>query len=161
MLDHVRALDYTRLMIGTPPATLAIEPAAFAAACARLELSMVVLFGAHASGLPAPGADSDVDLALRPQPGRRRPRLWDYYDALRDCFEGASLDVVMLADADPLFRWEIMRQGTLLWGDALEYLEYRAFAFRDFVDSADLRALEGRLFERKMALLHERLRAAS
>lgn len=122
---------------------------------------MVVLFGSHAAGLPAPGQDSDVDLALAFQPGCRRRRLWDYYEDLRDAFPGAPLDIVFLADADPLFRWEIMRQGRLLWGDPLEHLDYRAFAFRDFVDSADLRALERRLFEKKMALVRERLRAAS
>lgn len=122
---------------------------------------MVVLFGSHATSLPAPGPDSDVDLALRLRPGHQRVRFWDYYDGLGEAFPGASLDIVFLADADPLFRWEIMRRSKLLWGETIEYLEYRAFAFRDFVDSADLRALERRLFDKKMALVRERVRAAS
>lgn len=148
-------------MIEIPPGTLQVDHAALSSACARLELRMVVLFGSHAVGLPAPGPDSDVDLALSFHPGGQRRRFWDYCEELSAVFPGASLDIVFLADADPLFRWEIMRQGRLLWGDPLEHLEYRAFAFRDFVDSADLRALERRLFERKMALVRERLRAAS
>ena len=122
---------------------------------------MVVLFGSWATGLPAPGPESDVDLALSLPAGRPRVRRGDCYDGLRDAFPHRSLDVVLLADADPLFRWEIMRAGKLLWGDPVEHLEYRAFAFRDFVDSADLRALERGLFHRKMALVRERLRAAS
>ena len=73
----------------------------------------------------------------------------------------AMLDIVFLADADPLFRWEIMDQGVLLYGDIDDFLEYRAFAYRDFVDSADLRRLERALFEKKMAMIRERLRAAS
>jgi hypothetical protein len=65
------------------------------------------------------------------------------------------------ADADPLFRWEIMDRATLLYGDLDEFLEYRAFAYRDFVDSADLRALERTLSDYKLERIRERLRAAS
>ena len=122
---------------------------------------MVVLFGSHATGVPAPGPESDVDLALAFHPGRGRGQFWDCYEGLSDAFPGATLDLVFLTDADPLFRWEIMRRSRLLWGEPLDYLEYRAFAFRDYVDSADLRELERSLFERKMALVRERLRAAS
>ena len=72
-------------------------------------------------------------------------------EGLEPAFPGRNLDPVRLADADPLFRWEIMEPGLLLYGDPLDFLEYRAFAYRDFVDSADLRALERTLFEKRMA----------
>jgi uncharacterized protein len=86
---------------------------------------------------------------------------WACHEALADVFPDAPLDLVLLPDADPLFRWEITRAGVLLWGDPLDFLEYRAFAYRDFVDSAGLRALERVLFEKKMALIRERLNAAA
>lgn len=143
------------------PSTLQVDRAALDLACVHLELRMVVLFGSHATGQPAPGPASDVDLAVAFHPGRERAGWWDTHKALSDVFPGAELDLAFLADADPLFRWEIMREGKLLWGDPLDHLEYRAFAYRDFVDSADLRSLERHLFERKMALVRERLRAAS
>jgi len=41
----------------------------------------------------------------------------------------------------------------------MEHLEYRAFAFRDFVDSGDLRALERRLSEKKLERIKEILGA--
>jgi predicted nucleotidyltransferase len=148
-------------MAAPPLTSLHIDRPALDAACARLALRLVVLYGSHATGEPPAGPDSDVDLALGFERGAEREGWWECHEALRAAFPGAPLDIAFLADADPLFRWEIMRQGKLLWGDPMDYLEYRAFAFRDFVDSADLRALEGRLFDRKMALIHERLRAAS
>jgi hypothetical protein len=54
-----------------------------------------------------------------------------------------------------------MERATLLFGDVDEFLEYRAFAYRDFVDSADLRALERTLSDYKLKRIRERLRAAS
>ncbi|MCG6867598.1 MAG: hypothetical protein LJE91_02380 [Gammaproteobacteria bacterium] len=52
-----------------------------------------------------------------------------------------------------------MQSGRLLDGDPDLFCEYRAYAYRDFVDSADLFALEQTLFEKKMArikgLLHD------
>lgn len=131
------------------------------AVCRRLGLRRLVLFGSHATGKPPLGRDSDVDLAISVQAGSPRLTIWQYHDELAEVFPDQSLDLVFLADADPLFRWEIMRDGRLLWGDPLDYVEYRAFAFRDFIDSADLRALETRLFEKKMVYVRERLDAAS
>ncbi len=46
-----------------------------------------------------------------------------------------------------------MRAGVLLWGDVDDFLEYKVFAYRDFVDSADLRELEEALFRKKMAYI--------
>jgi predicted nucleotidyltransferase len=108
-------------------------------ACAQLGATMLVLFGSHAPGGLPPRPDSDVDLALRFAPGAARPSRWRIFDALEPLFPGHELDLVMLADADPLLRWEIMERGVLLAGDIDAFHEYRAFAYRDFVDSADLR----------------------
>jgi hypothetical protein len=82
-------------------------------------------------------------------------------DALGPAFPGEQLDIALLRDADPLFRWEILERTTLLYGDIDDFLAYRAFAYRDFIDSADLRELERILSARKLERIGERLRAAS
>lgn len=137
------------------------EQAALESASRRLGLRRVVLFGSHATGEPAPGPDSDVDIAVSLAGSHSGTAFWKVHDALDDVFAGRPLDLVFLEDADPLFRWEIVRDGVLLYGDPLDYLEYRAFALRDFVDSADLRALERVLFEKRMAFIRRRLSAAA
>ncbi|HEX9579611.1 MAG TPA: nucleotidyltransferase domain-containing protein [Gemmatimonadales bacterium] len=148
-------------MIVTPRGPLPIDHHALGAACERLDVRMLVLFGSHATGSPAPGPESDVDIALAFDRAGSRPGWWECHESLSPAFGGAPLDVVFLADADPLFRWEIMRAGRLLWGDPIEHLEFRAFAYRDYTDSEDLRMLERQLFERKMALVRQRLHAPS
>lgn len=128
------------------------------ATCQRLGVRMLVLYGSRASGSPPPTRDSDLDLAVRLAPGAE-PDFWAFLEAFGEVFPGEAIDLVFLHRADPLFRWEILREGVLLAGDPIDHLEYRAFAFRDFVDSADLRRLERRLFEKKMDYIRERLRA--
>ena len=129
--------------------------------CTGLGIRMLVLFGSRATGQPAPNADSDVDLALSLTDPGKRCKSWEYHAALAVLLPDAVLDVVSLHDADPLFRWEIMSGAVLLWGDPDEFLELRAYAYRDFVDSADLRALERTLSERKLARIRRQLHAAS
>ncbi|GAB4471894.1 MAG: hypothetical protein OHK0044_15280 [Burkholderiaceae bacterium] len=118
-------------------------------------LRLVVLFGSHARGRQRPDSDCDVAVA-----GCPRQRFWELNDALQEALTGSALlDLVRLEDADPLFRQEIMRDAVLLYGDPDLFCEYRAFAYRDFVDSADLFELERTLLRRKLARLKETLGA--
>ncbi|MFZ0256130.1 MAG: nucleotidyltransferase domain-containing protein [Gammaproteobacteria bacterium] len=123
-------------------------------ACQQLGLQLVVLFGSRASGKPPPGPDSDVDLAVL---GTTEKKLWSDYQTLAPIFPGYMLDFACLHTADPLFRYEIMRSGILLHGDPDLFYDYRAYAYRDFIDSADLRNLEASLFKKKMAYIAEQL----
>jgi predicted nucleotidyltransferase len=145
----------------TLSAELRFDPHALAAAFASLGLRSIVLFGSFARGEPPPGPESDIDLAIACDRARARPSIWDLQREFDHIFPDRSVDIVFLADADPLFRWEIVAEGVLLAGDPLAFLEYRAFAFRDFQDSADLRALERILFEKRMAFIRQRLHAAA
>ena len=65
------------------------------------------------------------------------------------------LDVTDLSRADPLLRREIMFRGTLLFGDEMDFLAYKAFAFRDYIDSQDLRDLEEEQFRKKIRFIRE------
>jgi predicted nucleotidyltransferase len=139
---------------------LDFDPDLLAESCRRLGIRRLVLFGSRATGTPPPDRESDLDLAISLEAEAPRRDFSDYFMALGDVFADHSLDLAFLADADPLFRWEIMREGVLLWGDVIDFLEYRAFAFKDFVDSADLRALERILSEKKLSLIRRTLDAA-
>lgn len=117
-------------------------------------LRLVVLFGSRAKGRPEPGPESDVDVAIH---GCPRERYWDCYKAINEAIGVAEVDLVRLEDADPLFRDEIMQSGVLLDGDPDFFCEFRAYAYKDFVDSADLFTLEETLFRKKMQRLGELL----
>ncbi|MDH4199595.1 MAG: nucleotidyltransferase domain-containing protein [Spirochaetia bacterium] len=119
-----------------------------------LNLKLIVLFGSWAKLNPLPGVDSDVDIALLGCPAEN---FWNCYKILRRFFSKNPLDLVRLETADPLFRFEVMNRSILIWGDPDLYCEYRAYAYRDFVDSADLFQLENNLFVKKMDYLAQQI----
>lgn len=121
-------------------------------------LRLVVLFGSHAKGRPGPDPESDIDVAVYGCPPEK---YWECYKAISEAFGGGELDMVRLEEADILFRYEIMHAGILLEGDPDLFCEYRAYAYKDFIDSADLFALEQTLFEKKMARLRSQLHDSS
>ena len=121
---------------------------------------MLVAFGSRVTAPPPPGPNSDLDIAISLAAPRQRMGLWTYDERLSRLFPGESLDLSFLDGADPLFRWEIMRRSVLLWGDPDAYCEMRAFACRDFIESADLFALERTLAERKLARVRRLVDAA-
>lgn len=120
-------------------------------------LRLVVLYGSWARRAPPPKPESDVDIAVL---GCSRDAFWDCYQAFSKIFESVDLDVVRLEDADPLFRHEIMSEGKLLAGDPDLFCEYRAYAYRDFTDSSDLRELEQALYRKKMDNIRRQIHAS-
>jgi predicted nucleotidyltransferase len=131
-----------------------LSPQRLSIAAREFRLRLVVLFGSHARGRPEPGPESDVDVGVY---GCPRDKYWECYKAIDKAFGRVELDLVRLEDADPLFRYEIMQSGILLEGDPEFFCEYRAYAYKDFIDSADLFALEETLFRKKMARLRKQL----
>ena len=73
--------------------------------------------------------------------------------ALGKTLPAADLDLVFLSQADALFRHEIMSSGKLIFGRPLDLLEYKSFAYKDWVDSQDLLKLEDTLLAKKLAWL--------
>jgi predicted nucleotidyltransferase len=128
------------------------DPAALAAAAERLGLRLVVRYGSRAEAserAPAPGSDLDVAVLA----GEAYVSPLHAHTALAAAFPNADLDVALLNGADPLFRYEALRRSDLLWGDPDLYAEARVYAWRDFLDSADLRKLEDRLADRALDAL--------
>ena len=121
------------------------------------DLCFIILHGSQATGTA--GAGSDVDVAVLGS----RPLPFDEYLALfgelAEVFgegSGRELDLKTLHGVDPLFRYQVTRGGILLYGDPTAYEEFKAFAFRDYMDSADLRELEKLLLQKSIQKLSQR-----
>lgn len=141
---------------------LVYDQARLAAACQGLGLTLLVAYGSRAGGASMePGPESDLDVALLGPDLGGWERMSACLGVLGDVFGDYALDAVALGDADPLLRWEIMRDGRLLFGDPIQFLEYRAFAYKDFIDSADLRRVEAALFRKRMDWIREQLHVAA
>jgi predicted nucleotidyltransferase len=120
-------------------------------------LRFVILHGSYATGKERPG--SDLDIAIVGKEELSSDERMSIYTALDDIFGDSperELDVKTLHHADPLFRYLVVRDGVLLYGDPTDYNEFKAYAFRDYMDSKDLRELEYAITRAKQQTLTQR-----
>lgn len=118
----------------------------------KREIKFVVLFGSQAKGVPRKNSDFDIAVYMD-----KFSDLDKYSDALFELAKifGVSEDKIDLTDlknADPLLRYEITSKGKLLYGDELDYLNLKAFSFRDYISAKHLMDLEYFLIKKKQKL---------
>lgn len=126
------------------------------------QIKFIVLFGSQAQETSRERSDFDVAVYLAG--GRSlfdEARFYlEFQEKLAEFFEVEvdKIDLTDLARANILFRYEITSRGQLLCGEELDYLEYKAFAFRDYMDARPLFRLEELLINKRQQLIKEVLR---
>jgi len=68
-----------------------------------------------------------------------------------------KIDLTDLDNANILLRYEVTCRGKLLYGDELEYLELKSFAYRDYIDAKRLFDLERDLIGKRQKMILESL----
>lgn len=120
----------------------------------KYNLRFIILHGSYAHGVPH--SKSDLDIAVL---GEKKPSVKELFAIQSDLSElfgdskDRELDFKTLHHTDPLFRYLTVRDGALLYGDSLGYAEYKAYAFKDFMDTEDLRNLEIIITKKRQAQL--------
>jgi len=99
------------------------------------------LFGSRARGQAGPLSDTDVAVYLdrRIKPGDYRLKLME---KLAKFLKSDHLDLVVLNQAPPLLRHEIIKYGRLLKDDASRRIPFEAEAIRECFDTAYLRQVQ-------------------
>ncbi|MCX6789586.1 MAG: nucleotidyltransferase domain-containing protein, partial [Candidatus Gribaldobacteria bacterium] len=113
----------------------------------KYNLEMVLLFGSQVNGRAKP--DSDVDIAYSAQKQLSTDERIDLNNDLGDLFHKDIVDQVDIRSANPLLLHEISQNSQLLFGKEIDYLEFKAFAFRNYIDSESLFNLEDLLIKKK------------
>ena len=98
----------------------------------RYGLQLIVMFGSQVTGRTHP--ESDVDIAVLPERGRRFNWL-RFYSDLVPVMANDRLDIVNLRRCPPLLAWNVAREGLLLYAaDAADWDRFRIRAMKEFED---------------------------
>jgi len=122
-------------------------------------IKFVVLFGSRAKGNIQENSDFDIAIFLR-DGSSIFENLVRYSKILTELnrilnLGNQKIDLASLNKANILLRYEITSSGVLLYGDESEYEQYKAFAFRDYLDSKSLFGLEELLIKKRQEALEE------
>lgn len=122
-------------------------------------IKFIVLFGSRATGTANNDSDFDVAVYLKDDKSVFGDLSLGEYsemlEKLKECFgfNPDKIDLTDLNSANILLRREVTVNGKLLYGDANEYENYKAFAYRDYVDAKPLFDLESLLINKRQKLI--------
>ncbi len=112
----------------------------------KYNLKLILLHGSYVMGRER--KDSDIDIAVLGRKKLDYKTLSKIYFDMEGLFVNdldKELDFKSLHGADPYFIYKVAKDSQLLFGRRTEYDEFRAYAFKIYFDSKDLRELEKRM----------------
>jgi uncharacterized protein len=114
----------------------------------KFGLKLILLYGSYAKGTQT--KLSDFDIAVLGKESIDFDTHVELYGEFSSVFGDIErdLDVQLLNRKDPLFLHQVAKNCKLLYGNTVDYNEFRAYAFRAYHDSKDLLRLQDRLMTR-------------
>lgn len=106
----------------------------------KYALDFIVLYGSVAK--KQEGSLSDIDIAIYRRGGISPKDFLEIYGKIGVIFLGKEVDLKTLSGVNPLFRYYVVRDGQLIYGNKTAYNFYKAFAYKDFQEAKPLFALE-------------------
>ena len=123
-------------------------------------IKFIILFGSQAVGDRHENSDFDVAVLTARE---KNISVLENYSEILDFLSNVldipdyRIDLTNLNKANPFLKYEVVSSGKLLYGDEDEYADYRAGAFKDYIDSQPLFHLEKYLIKKRQNLLGELL----
>lgn len=103
----------------------------------KFRLKFIILHGSYAAGSPDKESDLDIAaLASKPLDFKTELRLHGELEGTFQLPVSKEFDFKTLNRVDPFFRYEVIRDGRLLYGDETAYEEYKTFAQRAYLEDA-------------------------
>ncbi len=121
-------------------------------------LNLMILFGSQVRKQPHQlHQESDFDVAYLSKKDLSGKEIIAFDCDLIDVFNSDRVDLTDLRNANPFLRQEIAKNSQLLFGEEIDYLNFKAFAFKDYINHKSLFDLGSILIRRKHELLREKI----
>lgn len=118
----------------------------------KYDLKFVILHGSYARREEKPG--SDLDVAVLGKKFINFKKQLEIFGDLTKVFgdnRKRELDVKTLHGADPLFLYEVVKDGQLVFGDLSAYDNFILYAYKNFHDSRSLFRLRDEIIGKRMS----------
>ena len=113
-----------------------------------------VVFGSAAKNQKRPESDLDIAVLTRKKPSYQLFK--NLFSDFSEVFKGENVDLRFLNGADPFFRFQVVKNGQLLYGNQNQYQEYFTYAYKSFIDDAQpLLELQRKLIYQKQRKLEK------
>ena len=119
----------------------------------KYDLKLAVIYGSFAKDKNR--QTSDLDMAVLGEEELNFKTVLKLFSEFSSVFKDIEVDVKSLHRVDPFFRYQVMRDSILIYGNPLEYHNFKAYAFRAYMDSKDLLRLEQIMSQKTISYLRE------
>lgn len=119
----------------------------------KYDLKLLLLFGSQLRYKKFLHPESDVDIAYISQRELSGEEIINFNCDLIDTFNYNKIDIVDLKKAPPFLCFEISKNSKLLFGKKMDYLEFKAVAFKKYIDTHSLFELEDFLIKKRQKSL--------
>ncbi len=99
----------------------------------KYNILFIIIYGSVARGDVK--EDSDIDIALLGREKIPFKSLVAINNDFIDVFNNDKIDIKSLHGVNPLFRYEVTKDGMLLCGGREDYARYKMYAFRSYCES--------------------------
>lgn len=122
----------------------------------KFNLKLLVVYGSYAQGKPRKGSDLDVAyLGSEPLDLKRELKLHACLEETLGCSREKELDLKSLHQADPFFKYQVMRDAQLLYGDFHQFHRFKNYAIRSYQEAHALRRLKDAIVRKRQKHLEQ------
>ncbi len=119
----------------------------------KYNLKLTVIYGSFAKDKNHP--KSDLDIAVLGEEELNFEIVLELFSEFSRIFADIEVDVKSLHRVDAFFRYQVMQDSILIYGKPLEYHNFKAYAFRAYMDSKDLLCLEKIMSQKTISYLRK------
>lgn len=98
----------------------------------KLQLKLVILYGSKATGKT--NQESDLDLGILAANKPDYELFKRLFEVLSGIFQGETIDIRFLNEADPLFLMQVVKNSQLIFGQERDFNELKIQVNRRYID---------------------------
>ena len=124
----------------------------------KYKLRFIIIHGSCAVGEEKKGSDLDVAIYGKKKIDfEQHMKMYGDFEQIFGNNKERELDLKILHNTNPLFRYEVVRNGKLIYGNQSDFDEYYLYAYKDYNDSKSLFKLQDALINKRQKHLNKTL----